>query len=129
MRRIFPSTNGTGWREALKNTEYRVLTFNYDRLFELALRQHFSIDVTEAFYGPTVLNSGLYQVVPQLAEVDLTRFSLLKLHGSVGVYSHERYGDCEHLHSIPDAAPGSVSCPIREFFQSIFPLCRLSQLL
>src|SRR5206468_150621 len=118
MRRIFPSTNGTGWREALKKTEYRVLTFNYDRLFELALRQHFSIDLTEAFYGPTLLNSGLYQVVPQLAEVDLYRFSLLKLHGSVGVYSHERYGHCEHLHSVPDTAQPPAITDDQFFFRS-----------
>ena len=59
MNRVFASNFGTDCRLVLRNTPYRVLTFNYDRLFELAFRQYFPHDGTEAFYGPTVLNSGL----------------------------------------------------------------------
>jgi hypothetical protein len=55
MRWIFPSTLGTDYRSAVRNSSFRVLTFNYDRLFELAFRQHFEVDLQEAFYGPTVL--------------------------------------------------------------------------
>lgn len=102
MNRVFASSFGTDCRLALRNTPYRVLTFNYDRLFELAFRQYFPYDGTEAFYGPTVLNSGLYQALPQRVEVDLNRFSFLKLHGSVGLYSYEEAGGCDHNHQIPD---------------------------
>lgn len=102
MNRVFASSFGTDCRLALRNTPYRVLTFNYDRLFELAFRQYFPYDGTEAFYGPTVLNSGLYQVLPQRVEVDLDRFAFLKLHGSVGLYSYEEAGGCDHLHRVPD---------------------------
>jgi len=102
INRVFASQFGTDCRAALKNTPYRVLTFNYDRLFELAFRQYFHYDGTEAFYGPTVLNSGLYQVLPQRVEVDLNRFSFLKLHGSVGIYSYEEAGGCDHIHQVPD---------------------------
>jgi hypothetical protein len=102
MNRVFSSQFGTDSRTALKNTPYRVLTFNYDRLFELAFRQYFPYDGTEAFYGPTVLNSGLFHVLPQQVEVDLNRFSFLKLHGSVGLYSYEETGGCDHIHQVPD---------------------------
>ena len=102
MNRVFASNFGTDYRVALKNTPYRVLTFNYDRLFELAFRQCFPYDGTEAFYGPTVLNSGLYYVMPQKVEVDLSRFAFLKLHGSVGLYSYEEGNGCDHLHEIPN---------------------------
>jgi len=106
MRRILGSEFGTDYRLALKQTPYRVLTFNYDRLFELAYRQHFDVDLTQAFYGPTGLNSGLFQVMPGRIEVDPNRFSFLKLHGSVGVFSDDRYGRCDHVHSIPE--PGET---------------------
>lgn len=102
LRRVFASDYGTDYRAAMRNTPYRVLTFNYDRLFELAFRQHFQVDLTEAFYGQSGLNSGLYPVRPQDVDVDLNRFSFLKLHGSVGLYSFERHGNCDHRHSIPD---------------------------
>ena len=102
MNRVFASSFGTDCRIALRNTPYRVLTFNYDRLFELAFRQYFPYDGTEAFYGPTVLNSGLYQVLPQKVEVDLERFAFLKLHGSVCLYSYEKPEGCDHHHQIPE---------------------------
>lgn len=102
INRIFSSAFGTNRRSALKNTPYRVLTFNYDRLFELAFRQYFPHDGTDAFYGPTVLNSGLDQVLPKQVEVDLKRFSFLKLHGSAGFYGYEHSGECRHIHQVPD---------------------------
>lgn len=102
MNRIFSSSFGTDCRSALRNTPYRVLTFNYDRLFELAFRQYFPYDGTEAFYGPTILNSGLYQTLPERVQVDLNRFSFLKLHGSVGFYSYEDAGECHHIHRTPE---------------------------
>jgi hypothetical protein len=104
MRRALGSEFGGYYQIAARRTPYRVLTFNYDRLFELAYRQHFNVDLTQAFYGPTGLNSGVFTVVPKRVEVDLDHFSFLKLHGSVGVYSYDNYGQCDHRHSIPDPA-------------------------
>jgi hypothetical protein len=100
LRRIFPKT--TRSNRALAESPWRVLTFNYDRLFELAFRQHFDVDMSQTFYGSTVLNSGLFLVVPEQVEVDTSRFSLLKLHGSVGFYGMDRHGRCQHHHLIPD---------------------------
>jgi hypothetical protein len=104
MRRIFPSTMGTDCKRALQRTPYRILTFNYDRLFELAFRQYFDVDHTESFYGPTRLNSGLRVADLESVEIDLNRFSFLKLHGSVGLYSLDWHGRFEHQHTCPDPA-------------------------
>jgi hypothetical protein len=99
LRRVFP--NRTHVQRALVESPWRVLTFNYDRLFELAFRQHFDVDMSETFYGPTRLNSGLRLVIPEQVEVNTGRFSLLKLHGSVGFWT-EHFGGCHHYHTIPD---------------------------
>lgn len=104
MRRVLGPQFGGYYQLAARKSPYRVLTFNYDRLFELAYRQHFDVDLSQAFYGPTGLNSGIFTVMPEQIEVDLERFSFLKLHGSVGVYSYDRHGHCDHRHSIPDPA-------------------------
>jgi hypothetical protein len=100
LRRIFP--NATRCERALVESPWRVLTFNYDRLFELAFRQHFNVDPTKAFYGELLLNSGLYPLAPEKVEINTERFSLLKLHGSVGFSSVEEYGQCNHYHMTPD---------------------------
>jgi len=100
LRRVFP--NSTRCEQALAGSPWRVLTFNYDRLFELAFRQHFTVDPTKAFYGESLLNSGLYPLAPEKVEINTSRFSLLKLHGSVGFSSIEEYGECNHYHMIPD---------------------------
>lgn len=92
------------YERALKLSPWRILTFNYDRLFELAFRQHFNIDMTETFYGETRLNSGLRLMVPEEVSIDLSRFSFLKLHGSVGFLAMQEYGRCRHYHNIPDPA-------------------------
>ena len=101
MLRIFP--NSTRCEQALAGSPWRVLTFNYDRQFELAFRQHFTVDPTKAFYGESLLNSGLYPLAPEKVEINTSRFSLLKLHGSVGFSSIEEYGECNHYHNgLPD---------------------------
>jgi len=100
LRRIFPNT--THCHRALAESPWRVLTFNYDRLFELAFRQHFDVDMSQTFYGSTMLNSGLFLVVPEQVQVDTSRFSFLKLHGSVGFYGVEEHGRFNHYHMIPD---------------------------
>jgi hypothetical protein len=68
----------------------------------MAFRQHFKVDPTLAFYGQLLLNSGLYPLAPEKVEIDTSRFSLLKLHGSVGFSSIEEYGQCNHYHLTPD---------------------------
>ncbi len=107
--RVFPDDPKVGFRRAIELSRHRILTFNYDRLFELAFRQHFpDFDDTEALYCPTVLNSGLSVRETEKLEIDLNKFSFLKLHGSAGFYgvSSQMYpaknSKFEHVHSIPD---------------------------
>jgi predicted ester cyclase len=110
LMRIFPDIPKVGFRRATQLSRHRVLTFNYDRLFELAFRQYFpDFDGTEALYYKTVLNSSLSLVDSGNLDIDLNRFSFLKLHGSAGLYgfSEQIYpsaksGNVEHIHSIPD---------------------------
>jgi hypothetical protein len=100
LRRIFP--DATHCSRALARSQWRILTFNIDRLFELAFRLHFDVDMIQTFYGPPVLNSGLFLVVPEQVHVETDRFSLLKLHGSAGFCPIEEYGHCNHYQMIPD---------------------------
>jgi hypothetical protein len=61
-----------------------VLTFNYDRLFEMAFVSRFRCDVkTSCLYGESLLNSGMDYVSGGGIEVAADRFAFLKLHGSV----------------------------------------------
>jgi hypothetical protein len=51
---------GDPWQEAVNVASCHVLTFNYDRLFEIGFLDHFkSFDTgSESLYGSSVLNSG-----------------------------------------------------------------------
>jgi len=132
LKRFFPDVPKVGFRRAIELSPHRILTFNYDRLFELAFRQYFlDFDGTEALYCPTVLNSGLHLVDPKNLEIDLNKFSFLKLHGSAGfygiseqIYPSKENGHVEHIHSIPD--PKSlVTINDNEFFYAIDPADRI----
>ncbi|MDB6067166.1 MAG: hypothetical protein JWR26_3374 [Pedosphaera sp.] len=104
MDRVF-GTNSRWYTKAIQDSSYCVLTFNYDRLFELAFRQRFSdFDGTVALYSPAALNSGLSLVMPHQAEIEPDKFCFLKLHGSIDLYGFEEYGRPELIHGIPDPA-------------------------
>jgi hypothetical protein len=108
--RVFPDIPKVGFRRAIELSRHRILTFNYDRLFELAFRQYFpEFDGTEALYCPTVLNSGLLWCCAEKLEIDPNKFSFLKLHGSAGFYGDtletnpsNKNTRIEHTHTIPD---------------------------
>jgi hypothetical protein len=71
----------------------RILSFNYDRLFEYAFsRRFYSERVGDALklHGPLFLNSGLtLQSGRPIFKND--RFTLLKMHGSVGITLRPRF--------------------------------------
>ncbi|MFN0067050.1 MAG: hypothetical protein ACKVYV_05375, partial [Limisphaerales bacterium] len=76
------------WSCGLESSNYRVLTFNYDRMFELAFLCESGWNTG---LGPLYLQDGLNagidysgQSSPSFAQ---DRFAFLKLHGSVGVWS------------------------------------------
>jgi hypothetical protein len=73
--------NSTDWTSASKKSRCDVLTFNYDRLFEIAFLIRFRCDAGQyPLYGKTLLNSGLDFVQGTSIDFDANRFSFLKLH-------------------------------------------------
>lgn len=94
---------------ALRSSEYRVLSFNYDRLFEHAFKGFCNALSTSPFYGPSLLNAGLpaeYCYSLQFKE----GFSFLKLHGSAGMIACDDVVGCgveykSGERSIRDGAP------------------------
>jgi len=50
----------------------------------------------------------LYLVSPEQVQVDTSRFSFLKLHGSVGFSAVEEHDRCKHYHMIPDAVKAAT---------------------
>ena len=88
---IFGKGSGRYYRPGEMGADYAVFSFNYDRLFELAFLRMFTSQ-NLAFYGPDVLNSGLYESRDELQPIHLDRFALLKLHGSVSFRTNEFIG-------------------------------------
>jgi len=88
---IFPGSGD--WRQRFRDTRCHLLTFNYDRLFEMSLLRMFGIDAdTQLLYGENILNSGLHHCMGDSMGFRDDRFCFLKLHGSVGMRIHEEYG-------------------------------------
>lgn len=76
----------TNWLQELKKTRCRVLSFNYDRLFEFAFREGCRYDShLGPLYGKNALNSGFDSPSGMGIDVDPNRFAFLKLHGSVAM--------------------------------------------
>ena len=99
---------GPPWKNAVTETDCHVLTFNYDRLFEISLLNSFEDfnPETSFLYGEDALNSGFlldgdcHRVSPKLG-----RFSFLKLHGSVGWWVAPKRGrDQRYSPSVPSKA-------------------------
>jgi hypothetical protein len=110
LERVFGKKTTGGYKNALGTSNFRILTFNYDRLFELAFRDFFpDFDDTIALYCPDVLNSGLFLVDSENVHIETNKFSFLKLHGSAGLYGFsqsmnpsDKNSGVDHHHSIPD---------------------------
>lgn len=82
--------NSTAWVQAATDSKDTVLTFNYDRLFEMAFISRFKPDTgTLNLYGKSLLNAGMDYVNGRSIEVTPNRFAFLKLHGSVGIRARE----------------------------------------
>jgi hypothetical protein len=73
------------WGDRIKRSEWHVLTFNYDRLFEIAFSDRLEPDfrLSAGLYSQAILNSGLNPFISDVQFAD-DRFSFLKLHGTIG---------------------------------------------
>jgi hypothetical protein len=120
INKILPGTDD--WRVKLKKTKCRVLTFNYDRLFEMAFLNLYGVNTgTDPLYGLTVLNSGMAALEHSLTDFAPDRFCFLKLHGSIGSWwAQYWYGTPEFLHDCHGPAPGQTSTVSDEFFSPFF---------
>jgi len=117
---------GEPWQEAVGESDCHVLSFNYDRLFEIAFLDRFNTFPWQqhSVYGESALNSGFnsgdfdnsgYEKV-QLTE---GRFCFLKLHGSADWWVKKRAGnrsnpDDELRHYWP-RNPNKASVNLHEF--------------
>lgn len=80
---------GDPWRTGVEKSDAHVLSFNYDRLFEIAFQRYFTDFDPKRFalYSGVVLNSGFNPGNGSRCEavqVGDNRFCFLKLHGSAG---------------------------------------------
>jgi hypothetical protein len=105
--KMFPGSGG--WQQRLRNTKCCLLTFNYDRLFEMALLRMFNIDAdTQLLYGESILNSGLNHCMGEGIGFKDNCFCYLKLHGSIGMRIHEEYGQPRYYPYLDGAKPGET---------------------
>lgn len=106
--------NSTNWARASKESHSSVLTFNYDRLFEMAFISRFKPDTgLQNLYGKSLLNSGLDYVNGPAIDVEPGRFAFLKLHGSVGIrVRNEAYSNGPQHYTQYDGLPGAQTRPI-----------------
>jgi hypothetical protein len=86
---------------SLATTNIRLLSFNYDRLFEMAFADYFDLEHASIvnWYRKGLLNSGWDGAGGPSEEVAEDRFCFLKMHGSAsawirGFYGQPRYHLC-----------------------------------
>jgi hypothetical protein len=116
--------NSTDWAKASRNANASVLTFNYDRLFEMAFLNRFKCDTGQNnLYGKSLLNSGLDYPQGNSFEVATDRFAFLKLHGSVGIRARNEVGDSNpRIYTCSDGLPGDQGKPIND--EMFFARCK-----
>jgi hypothetical protein len=121
--KLFPGSGD--WQHRIRGARCHLLTFNYDRLFEMALLRMFAIDAdTELLYGEDILNSGLHHSMGDSMGFRDDRFCFLKLHGSVGMRIHEECGQPRYYPYLDGAKPGEniELNDVRFFARSANPL-------
>ena len=105
---------GEPWQDGVKAANCHVLTFNYDRLFEIAFLGYFkSFDPALAsLYGHSVLNSGFNQRANDgfdKIEPVTGRFNFLKMHGSAGWWVRKSLEDGEQRRYWPAVPIGPAN--------------------
>lgn len=120
---LFPGAESRWpWLPPTKNRH--VLTFNYDRLFEMAFLDRFQIS-PYGLYDIKVLNSGV--TLPGIdIEFEPDNFSFLKLHGSVGAWTIDFTGMGHPAHQqshfeIPAADKRQIDINDDYFFDAQHP--------
>jgi hypothetical protein len=84
--------NGNRNPDALQLTSDCVLSFNYDRLFEMAFTDYFKLDAHQNCYAKSWLNAGLDFLQNQASDFAPDQFCFLKLHGTAAMQVAEQHG-------------------------------------
>ncbi len=117
IEKMFPGSDS--WRTKLDRSEYRLLTFNYDRLFEMAFLDRFNVGIGQnPLYWTTVLNSGFPPLSDEPVEISPDRFCFLKLHGSIGVMASNWLGLQRVFHDSAGPIRGQEKGLVDEHFFS-----------
>jgi flagellar biosynthesis regulator FlaF len=90
---IFSNSRNPG---ALKSTADCVLSFNYDRLFEMAFIDYFQLPPQENCYAKNWLNAGLDFSRNQESDFASDQFCFLKLHGTAAMQVAEKRGQARY---------------------------------
>ncbi len=96
---------------ASRSSGCRILSFNYDRLFEIALFRLRGMDHRYLPYGKDMLNAGLSHAFGDEFGFRENGFCLAKLHGSVGVRIEEQHGRPKYSFYDDVTAKDSQSVP------------------
>lgn len=116
-------------RSRLRASTARVLSFNYDRLFELTFRASFMDSELRGFapYSQEALNSGV-DMFGQVCGIAPDRFCFLKMHGSVGMRCGTDFsGQSEILQGLDFMDPAYRKVSDAEFFPSAPQVARLPE--
>lgn len=81
---------------ALQSTSDCVLSFNYDRLFEMAFTDYFRLDGQTNCYAKIWLNAGLNFLHNQANDFAPDQFFFLKLHGTAAMQVAEQHGETRY---------------------------------
>jgi hypothetical protein len=82
--------------DALQSTSDCVLSFNYDRLFEMAFTDYFKLGGNENCYGTKWLNAGLNFSDGKANDFTPDQFGFLKLHGTAAMQVNQRHGETRY---------------------------------
>jgi hypothetical protein len=82
--------------DALKATADCVLSFNYDRLFEMAFIDYFQLRSQENCYAQNWLNAGLDFSRNQASDFASNQFCFLKLHGTAAMQVADKHGQARY---------------------------------
>lgn len=82
--------------DALQSTSDCVLSYNYDRLFEMAFTNYFKLDTQVDCYAKNWLNSGLSFLHDEASDFASEQFCFLKLHGTAAMQVAEQHGQTKY---------------------------------
>lgn len=93
LKVIFEGNRDAG---ALTATADSVLSFNYDRLFEMAFTDHFKLDARTDCHAKNWLNTGLSFLHNEASDFAPDQFCFLKLHGTAAMQVVQQYGQTRY---------------------------------